>query len=94
MSTPGAVSRGRFEVVSPSAGATYSIDPTLRREYQAVPLRAVTPQPTMLTWYVDGQRIGTTSSERSMSWALVVGHHDVEVRDPAGRAARASLLVR
>ncbi|HTI37656.1 MAG TPA: penicillin-binding protein 1C [Vicinamibacterales bacterium] len=92
--TPRAAPRARLEVLSPSAGATYSIDPTLRREFQALPLRAITAQPTTLTWYVDGQAVGTTSSERAVSWPLVVGRHDVEVRDAAGRAARAAVFVK
>jgi membrane carboxypeptidase/penicillin-binding protein PbpC len=54
----------------------------------------VTPVPTTLTWYVDGERIGTSSSERALSWPLAVGHHEFEVRDATGRTARASVLVR
>jgi penicillin-binding protein 1C len=83
-----------LRVVSPASGSTYSIDPTLRRDFQALPLRAVTPVPTTLTWYVDGERIGTSSSERALSWPLAVGHHEFEVRDATGRTARASVLVR
>jgi penicillin-binding protein 1C len=83
-----------LQMVSPSSGATYSIDPTLRREFQALPLRAVTPEPTTLTWYVDGQRIGSSSSERAMAWPLAVGKHAIEVRDDAGRSAQASVLVK
>ena len=83
-----------IRVLSPAAGATYSVDPTLRREFQALPLRAVTAEPTLLTWYVDGQRVGTSSSERSLAWPLAVGSHDFEVRDAAGRAARATVLVK
>jgi penicillin-binding protein 1C len=83
-----------LRVVSPATGATYSVDPTLRREFQALPLRAVAREPTMLTWYVDGARIGTSSSERALSWPLVVGSHAIEVRDEAGRSARASVLVK
>jgi hypothetical protein len=29
-----------------------------------------------------------------VSWPLVVGRHDVEVRDAAGRAARAAVFVK
>lgn len=83
-----------LHVVSPATGATYSVDPTLRREFQALPLRAVTPEPTTLTWYVDGERVGSSSSEHALSWPLVVGNHAIEVRDGAGRSARASVLVK
>jgi penicillin-binding protein 1C len=83
-----------LRVVSPATGSTYSVDPTLRREFQALPLRAVAPQPTTLTWFVDGERIGATSSERALSWPLVVGNHAIEVHDPAGRSARAVVVVK
>ena len=83
-----------LKVVSPASGATYSIDPTLRRDFQALPLRAVAVQPTTLTWFVDGARIGTASSERALSWPLVVGSHEIEVRDASGREARASVVVK
>jgi penicillin-binding protein 1C len=83
-----------LEIANPPAGALYSIDPTLRREFQALPLRAVTEHPTTLTWIVDGKEIGAVSSERPLSWPLVVGSHAIEVRDAAGRLARTSVVVR
>jgi penicillin-binding protein 1C len=81
-------------IANPPAGAIYSVDPTLRREYQALPLRAVTARPTTLTWSVDGATIGTASSERSLSWPLVIGAHEIEARDPDGRKARTSVIVK
>ena len=81
-------------ITNPPAGAIYSVDPTLRREYQALPLRAVTERPTSVTWLVDGVSIGTASSERSLSWPLAVGAHDIEARDATGRRAMASVIVR
>jgi len=81
-------------ITNPPDGALYSIDPTLRREFQALPLRAVTARPTTLTWLVDGKEIGAASSERSISWPLAVGSHEIQVRDPDGRLARTSIVVR
>ncbi|MDT4944907.1 MAG: hypothetical protein QOH14_1640, partial [Pseudonocardiales bacterium] len=43
---------GGLAIANPPAGAVYSVDPTLRREFQALPLRAVTLRPTMVTWLV------------------------------------------
>lgn len=83
-----------IRIANPPAGAIYSVDPTLRREFQALPLRAVTAQPTILTWTVDGAAIGTASSERSLSWPLALGEHEIEARDPQGRSARASVRVK
>ena len=81
-------------IASPPSGATYSIDPTLRREFQALTLRAVTDRPTTLTWTVNGAPVGSASSDRGLSWPLAVGSHAIEVRDQDGRTARASIVVR
>jgi penicillin-binding protein 1C len=81
-------------IANPPAGAIYSVDPTLRREFQALPLRAVTGRPTTLTWLVDGASIGTASSERSLSWPLAIGAHEIEARDTEGRRARTSVVVK
>jgi membrane carboxypeptidase/penicillin-binding protein PbpC len=81
-------------IANPPAGAIYSVDPTLRREYQSLPLRAVTGRPTTVTWLVDGTTLGTTSSERTLSWPLAVGAHEIEARDRDGRRARTSVIVK
>jgi len=81
-------------ISSPPAGAIYSVDPTLRREFQALPLRVVTPRPTTVTWMVDGETMGTISSERALSWPLTIGAHEIEARDADGRRARASVIVK
>jgi penicillin-binding protein 1C len=84
----------RLDIANPPSGAVYSIDPTLRREFQSIPLRAITGRPTTLTWLVDGAPVGTASSERTIAWPLAAGPHDIEVRDSDGRSARASVVVR
>jgi len=81
-------------IASPPAGAIYSIDPTLRSEFQALPLRAVTSSPTTLTWLVDGRLLGTTSSERPLTWPLAVGTHRIEVRDVEGRSVETKIVVK
>jgi penicillin-binding protein 1C len=83
-----------LQIANPPAGAVYSVDPTLRREFQALPLRAVTERPTTVTWRVDGAMIGTAPSERAVAWPLAVGSHEIEVRDADGRLARTSIVVR
>jgi penicillin-binding protein 1C len=89
---PGAVDA--LAITNPPAGAIYSVDPTLRREFQALPLRAVTGRPTTVTWLVDGVSIGTASSERSLSWPLALGAHGIEARDATGRRATTSVVVK
>jgi penicillin-binding protein 1C len=81
-------------IANPPQGAVYSYDPTLRREFQALPLRAVTARPTTVRWLVDGAVVGSSSSESPLSWPLAVGTHEIEVRDTAGRSARTSVVVR
>jgi membrane carboxypeptidase/penicillin-binding protein PbpC len=83
-----------IRIANPPPGAIYSVDPTLRREFQALPLRAVTGRPTMVTWLVDGNTIGTISSERALSWPLATGPHHIEARDAAGRRTRTSIVVK
>src|SRR4029450_10526121 len=39
-----------LQIANPPDGAIYSYDPTLRREFQALPLRAVTARPTTVRW--------------------------------------------
>jgi len=86
--------RPELSIANPPAGAIYSVDPTLRREFQALPLRAVTARPTTVTWLVNGATIGTTSSEASLAWPLAVGAHEIEVRDATGRRATTSVIVK
>jgi len=81
-------------IANPPAGAIYSVDPTLRRDFQALPLRVVTAKPTTVTWLVDGTTIGRTSSEKPLACPLIVGAHDIEVRDDEGRRARTSVVVK
>jgi len=81
-------------IANPPAGAIYSVDPTLRREYQSLPLRAVTGRPTTVTWLVDGALVGTASSERVLPWPLAVGAHEIEARDAEGRRARTRVVVK
>ena len=81
-------------IANPPAGAIYSIDPTLRADFQALPLRATTATHTTITWTVDGHPIGTTSSEEPMAWPVRVGTHRIEARDTEGHRAEAAVIVK
>lgn len=87
-------SRTVLTIASPASGTIYSIDPTLRPEFQAVSLRAVAPSPTSITWTIDGRHLGTTSSESSLAWPLTVGEHRIEARDAVGRSVETTIVVR
>ncbi len=92
-SAPSAPARA-LSIASPPDGAVYSIDPTLRREFQALRLRAVTAQPTTVRWSVDGTQLGDSPSDKAFAWPLAVGSHRIEVQDADGRRASTSVVVR
>ena len=84
---------GQLEIVSPLAGATFLRDPTLRSEFQTLPLRARGARGP-IEWRVDGALIGTSSAGDPVRWPLVTGQHRVEARDSAGRTAVVTIQVR
>jgi penicillin-binding protein 1C len=83
-----------FRISSPPDGATYLLDPTLRRDFQGLALRAVTSAAGSITWSVDGSTFASTSSERAATWPLRAGRHVFEARDRNGRSATATITVR
>ena len=84
----------RFTIVSPPDGATYLIDPTLRREFQTLPLRAVATHGRRVEWRIGGRGVGTSASEDAIDWPLTPGLHRVEAVDDRGRLATATVTVR
>jgi penicillin-binding protein 1C len=89
-----AVASAPLRIVSPPSGATYLIDPTLRREFQSLPLRAITDRSREISWFVDGQPVTRRSFESELAWCLVPGVHRFTARDAAGNAAEATVTVR
>jgi penicillin-binding protein 1C len=85
---------GALSIASPPSGATYLIDPTLRREFQTLPLRAVAPGGTRLEWSVDGHKLGSVRPDGALEWRLTPGTHVFSVRDQQGRVAEAQVIVR
>ena len=81
-------------IVSPAAGATYLIDPTLRREFQTLSLRAVAPARSRIEWTVDGRSVGFADSDAKVDWPLAPGRHEITARDLAGRTAATHIVVR
>jgi penicillin-binding protein 1C len=83
-----------LEIVNPPSGATYLIDPTLRREFQSLPLRVVATTPGSIEWQVAGRVVGTSSSEAPLMWPLTPGTHRITARDEHGRVAESTVVVR
>ena len=83
---PARVATKALCVTSPADGATFLIDPTLRAEFQQLPLRAVAE--TKVTWHVDDQRVPTNE------WPLVPGKHTITAIDEAGRRDSVTIWVK
>ena len=76
-----------LSIVTPIAGAVYLIDPTLRPQFQTLPLRAQGGRGS-LEWFVNGASIGTAGRDDALRWPLTRGAHQISSRTPAGRERR------
>jgi penicillin-binding protein 1C len=83
-----------LQIVSPADGSTYLIDPTLRREFQTLSLRAVTAERGRIEWSVNGREIGEADADAKVEWPLTPGEHRIIARDEQGRSAEAKVVVR
>ena len=81
-------------IVSPPGGATYSIDPTLRLEFQTLPLRVTGAAPGRVEWRIDGRVVGSADAARALDWPLAPGPHEITARDARGRVATTVIAVR
>jgi penicillin-binding protein 1C len=83
-----------MQIVSPPDGATYLIDPTLRREFQTLPLQAASARGGSIEWHVDGKLTGRSTAHDAVPWPLTPGRHVISARDAGGRVAEATIVVR
>jgi penicillin-binding protein 1C len=81
-------------IVSPPDGATYLIDPTLRREFQTLPLRATSASGGPIEWRVSGHLVGSAPADGGLEWPIAPGTHRIEARDARGRTSEAVVVVR
>ena len=81
-------------IVSPPDGATYLIDPTLRREFQTLPLRVATDTRGSIEWSVAGKVVGSADGNMALDWSLIPGEHRIIARDAQGHTAEATVVVR
>jgi membrane carboxypeptidase/penicillin-binding protein PbpC len=82
----------RLRIVNPPPGATYLFDPTLRAEFQTLPLRAVADsRAARLEWEVDGRAVGASPADRALDWPLARGEHTVAVSD--GRSKEETVIL-
>jgi membrane carboxypeptidase/penicillin-binding protein PbpC len=83
-----------LQIVSPPDGATYLLDPTLRREFQTLPLQAASARGGPIEWHVDGKLSGRSAAHDPVSWPLTPGRHVISARDAAGRVAESTIVVK
>jgi hypothetical protein len=88
------ITAAQLNVVNPPSGAVYLLDPTLRREFQTLPLRASTSAGGPIEWRVDGERVGRCDADAKIDWPLVRGAHTISAIDGAGHQADALILVK
>jgi len=82
-------------ILNPPPGAIYLIDPTLRAEFQTLPLRATLARGAgLVAWSVDGHFVGAADSDVPVMWPLSSGRHRVEVHDGAGHSDEVAIVVR
>jgi penicillin-binding protein 1C len=81
-STP-RVADSRFRITSPPNDATYLVDPTLHREFQALHLRATHEA----RWLVDGQ-------PATREWSLRQGRHTIVATNARGERDDVTITVR
>jgi penicillin-binding protein 1C len=79
-------------MVTPGEGQIVTLIPGVPAERQRVPLSAST-HAAALTWFVDGERIGSAAANDRVYWAPATGTHEIVVADDAGRKARRSVMV-
>ncbi|MGH9310809.1 MAG: penicillin-binding protein 1C [Vicinamibacterales bacterium] len=83
-----------LQIANPPSGATYLIDPTLRREFQSLQLKAVTPSSTLIEWTINGVPFSAGNSDAVVEWPLRAGRHTVTARDTVGNVDRSTFTVR
>jgi penicillin-binding protein 1C len=83
-----------LRILSPPPGAIYLLDPSLRAEFQTLPLRGAALGARQLTWQIDGRGVGTTPADHALDWPLERGRHTVAVSDELGRREETTIQVR
>ena len=83
-----------LSVTSPADGTVFLIDPTLRAEFQAVPLRASGAAGGRVSWSVNGREVGAARADAAVHWPLVRGEHHAIARDARGQTAEVTFVVK
>jgi penicillin-binding protein 1C len=91
-SCAGTADAGPPVILMPSEGQVIILIPGVAAKNQVVPLQVSTRAKTV-SWFVDGELVGTAAATERVYWTPTVGKHDLVVADEAGRKARRKLIV-
>jgi penicillin-binding protein 1C len=83
-----------LRIVNPPIDAIYLYDPTLRAEFQTLPLRTTGARTGDIQWLIDGRVVGRSPADAPFHWPLTIGPHTVAARDAQGRSAETRILVK
>ena len=81
-------------ILSPPAGQVLVLLPGVAVSDQEMPLQAESRSGTRLSWFIDGELVGTADAEERVWWQPRPGRHEIVVVDEAGLSARRRLEVR
>lgn len=81
-------------IVSPVAGQVALLIPGVAPEDQEVPLEAESSAQGALSWFVDGELLGTAPADERLWWKPTPGEHEIVVTNAAGLSSRRKLAVR
>lgn len=89
-----APSREPPTIVSPPPHHVALLAPGVPPSRQEIPLAAEGAARSELSWFVDGEYLGTVRAEDRLWWTPVRGVHEIVVSDASGRSARRTFEVR
>ena len=82
-------------ILSPPAGQVLVLLPGVAASDQEIPLQAESTSPgATLSWFVNGEFLGTAPAAERLWWLPRAGEHEIVVLDEAGQSARRRLEVR
>ncbi len=85
---------GELRILSPPQGQVLVLLPGVPVGRQEVPLQGEAGGSGALSWFVDGEYLGSAPAEQRLWWRPAAGSHRIVVVDAAGRTSERTLQVR
>jgi penicillin-binding protein 1C len=80
-------------MLTPAEGQIVTLIRGMPAEQQRIPLTA-SARTARVSWFVDGEHLGTGPSSERLHWTPSPGRHEIVVTDEAGRKARRTVNVK